>query len=263
MLVGTLCIAIGIHVFFLPFNIIAGGMNGISILFFRLFNISPDLTLFVSNFPLLLVSFLFLGKKYTLNTIVCAFLLPFFLWLIADMPIYKDNAMLAALFGAVITGAGIGLVFKGGSSTGGTAIIQQIVHNYFHMPLGTAVWLIDGLVLLSSFIFFDLSTGMYSVISLVIIGKMVDLIQTGGQSAKTLFIIANEPKEIARQLIVHHNLGVTRVDSYGAYSNNANGLLISTCPPRKIKAVKRTIKQRDETAFCLVFDTKDVMGNGW
>lgn len=263
MVAGTALIAIGINIFFLPFNIISGGMNGVSILLFRLFNIPPDVTLFVSNFPLLLLSLVFLGKRYTLNTVVCAFLLPLFVRLINWIPPYTENAFLAALFGAVITGAGIGLVFRGNSSTGGTAIIEQIIHDYFRLPLGTAVILVDGLVLVSAFFFFDFTTGLYSIISLVVIGKMVDYIQVGGSQAKTCLVISRNSDEIAETLTKSFDLGVTEVDSRGSYTKMANKLLICTCKPKSISDVRETVRKNDKDAFFIVLDTKEVVGDRW
>ncbi|HHX68262.1 MAG TPA: YitT family protein, partial [Gallicola sp.] len=206
---GTFLIALGINVFFIPYGIVSGGMNGVSVILFHILKISPDITLFVSNFPLLLLSILFLGKKYTVNTIFCSFLLPVFVKLINNIPVFQGDTILASIFGACITGLGIGLVFKGGSSTGGTAIIQQIVHKYFKIPLSFAVILIDGLVLLGAFFFFDLSTGLYSIISLFIIGKMVDITQMGGRPAKTAIVITNQTEELIHKLTVPLYLGVT------------------------------------------------------
>lgn len=263
MVGGTGLIAFGINVFFLPFNIISGGMSGVSILIYRLFGITPDVTLLVSNFPLLLLSLIFLGKHYTFNTIVCAFLLPLFVRAINWIPPYSGEPFLATLFGAVITGAGIGLVFRSGSSTGGTAIIEQIVHDYFKASLGTAVILIDGLVLLSAFVFFDVTTGLYSIISLVVIGKMVDYIQIGGFQAKTCLIISAKSDEISATLTKGFDLGVTEVASRGSYTKITNKLLICTCKPKNIIDVRKTVEKNDRDAFCIVLDTKEVVGDRW
>lgn len=260
-IIGTFLIALGINVFFMPFNIISGGMNGVSILLYRLFHIAPDVTLFIANFPLLLLSLLLLGKGYTIKTVICAFLLPVFVRLTHMIAPYTDNALLAAIFGGVVTGAGIGLVFKGGSSTGGTAIVEQIIHEYFKIPLGASVILIDGLILLLSFFFFDVSTGFYSIISLAIIGKMVDYIQRCGITSKTCFIVSSKSDAIIYSLTTDYNLGVTLVQSKGSNLNEESEIVICTCKQKSLSLVKAIVVDLDNQAFCLIFDTKEVVGN--
>ncbi len=263
MIVGTFLVALGINMFFIPYGIVSGGTNGISIIIYHVFGVSPDTTLFVSNFPLLILSLLFLGKKYTVNTIFCAFLLPFFVKLISNIPTFTGDTILASIFGGVITGLGIGLVFSVGSSTGGTSIIQQIVHDYLKIPLSTSVLIIDGMVLLAGFYFFDFSTGLYSIISLFIIGKMIDITQSGGQPAKTCLIISNKTEELIYELTVPLYLGVTILKGKGAYTGDKKDVLLCTFPEKSIVEVKNSIYKIDPTAFCIVIDAREVLGNRW
>lgn len=174
MVLGTYLIAFAVHECMIPGRIVSGGMNGVSVILNRLFNISPALTLFVSNIPLTIVSFIFLGKKYTLNTLACSFLLPFFIFLIQDVTLLHGGQVFNAIVGGIIMGLGIGLVFRGGGSTGGTAIIAQILHNHSKLTLGMSVLIIDGSVLLSSFLFFDIFTGIISMVSLILISLFVE-----------------------------------------------------------------------------------------
>ncbi|QQK08250.1 YitT family protein [Miniphocaeibacter halophilus] len=263
MIIGTFLIALGINMFFIPHEIVSGGMNGISVILYHVFNISPDKTLFVSNFPLIILSLIFLGKKYTLNTIFCSFLLPIFVRMIINIPPFEGDTILASIFGGIITGLGIGLTFKGGSSTGGTAIPEQIIHDYLRIPLSTSVLLVDGFILLGAFYFFDLSSGLYSLISLFIIGKMVDVTQSGGQPAKTCLVISNKTDKLIYELTVPLYLGVTILDGRGAYTGDKKEVLLCTFPEKTIIDVKNAIYKIDPNAFCLVFDTKEVLGNRW
>ncbi|WP_158589228.1 YitT family protein [Atopobacter sp. AH10] len=262
MLGGTMLIAVGINSFFVPFSLVAGGMNGVSILLYRLFAISPDVSLFWSNFPLLLMSYFFIGKRYTLNTIVCSFLLPVCVRLMQAFPVYSGDPMLAALFGGIIAGLGIGLVFRGGSSTGGTGIPIQILHDYLKIPYGLGVIIVDGSVLMSAFIFLDFTTGLYSLIALACVSKAVDYVQTGGVSAKTCFIISNKSASLIDSL-VKKDFGVTIVESRGAYSQEDKQMLVCTCPQKRVSELKETLKAEDKAAFCVIFDTKEVVGNRW
>ncbi len=263
MVLGTFLIALGINIFFVPFGLVSGGMNGISVLLYHLFHISPDITLFISNFPLLLLSLIFLGKKYTLSTVFCSFLLPLFVNLIKTIPPFSGDTISASIFGGIITGVGIGLVFRAGTSTGGTAIIQQIIHNYFKIPLGTVVLIIDGMVLLSAFFFFDISTGLYSIIALFLIGKMVDIVQSGGRAAKACFIVSEKTDALIYELTVPLYLGVTILKGQGAYTMKDRDVLLCTFPERSIIAVKNSIHTIDPKAFCIIIDAREVLGNRW
>ncbi|MDL2310790.1 YitT family protein [Peptostreptococcaceae bacterium OttesenSCG-928-C18] len=263
MILGTFFIAFGIKVFFIPFGIVSGGMNGISVLLYHLFGISPEKTLFISNFPLILLSFIFLGKKYTFSTIFCSFLLPLFMQFTSFISPFIGDTILAAIFGGIISGIGIGLVFKAGSSTGGTAILQQILQNKLSIPLGTAVIIIDGLVLFSAFVFIDVATGLYSIISLFLIGRMVDIVQSGGKPAKTCFIISNKTYELTKELTSPLYLGVTIWEGRGGFSSEKKEILLCTFPDKSIITVKNVVHKIDPNAFCIIIDTREVLGSRW
>lgn len=263
MVFGTFLFTVGINSFIVPNEIVAGGTTGIGVILYHLFGIAPETTLFVSNLPLLLLSLLFIGKKYTLNTIFCSFLLPFFIKIFHFLPKFSEDMILASIFGGILAGLGTGLIFKSGSSNGGTAIIEQILHDKLGMTLGTTVLLVDGSILCLSFFFFNISVGLYSVITLFIIGKVIDIVQSGGIPAKTTLIISNKNDEISSELIKHLEVGVTVLSGQGAYSKEDKDVLLCTFPEKKILRVKNRVFSIDPNAFFIVIDAKEVIGNRW
>lgn len=263
MVVGVFFIALGLHSFALPYKIVAGGMNGVGVIVYQLTGITPDITLMVSNIPLLMLSLIFLGKKYTLNTIFCSFLLPVILRVFNFIPAFNGEPMLAAIFSGVFVGVGAGLIFKGESSSGGTSILQQIFHDKFHISYGTAIMIIDGTILLSSFLFFNVSIGLYSIISLYIIGKLVDIVQSGGTPAKTTLIISNKTEELTDEFINNLQLGVTLLKGHGAYSKKDKDVILCTFPDKRIVDVKNKIFEIDPESFCIVVDAREVLGYRW
>ncbi|HHX70375.1 MAG: YitT family protein [Miniphocaeibacter sp.] len=263
MVIGTFFITIGLNVFLVPSEIVAGGISGISVILYHTIGISPDISILISNIPLLVLSLYFLGKKYTLNTIFCAFLLPVFIRIFNFIPHYTGDIFISTIFGGIFTGTGAGLIFKAGSSSGGTAILQQIIHDKFKIPLGTSIILIDGLILLGAFYFFDVTTGLYSTISLFIIGKTVDIVQSGGTPAKTTLVISSKTEELTSELMRNLQIGVTLLKGQGAYSKEDKDVLLCTFPEKKIVEVKSKIFQVDPNAFCIVVDAKEVIGNRW
>lgn len=263
MVIGTFFITIGLNVFLVPSEIVAGGISGISVILYHTIGISPDISILISNIPLLVLSLYFLGKKYTLNTIFCAFLLPVFIRIFNFIPHYTGDIFISTIFGGIFTGTGAGLIFKAGSSSGGTAILQQIIHDKFKIPLGTSIILIDGLILLGAFYFFDVTIGLYSTISLFIIGKTVDIVQSGGTPAKTTLVISSKTEELTSELMRNLQIGVTLLKGQGAYSKEDKDVLLCTFPEKKIVEVKSKIFQVDPNAFCIVVDAKEVIGNRW
>lgn len=263
MVIGTFFITIGLNAFLVPSEIVAGGISGISVILYHTIGISPDISILISNIPLLVLSLYFLGKKYTLNTIFCAFLLPVFIRIFNFIPHYTGDIFISTIFGGIFTGTGAGLIFKAGSSSGGTAILQQIIHDKFKIPLGTSIILIDGLILLGAFYFFDVTTGLYSTISLFIIGKTVDIVQSGGTPAKTTLVISSKTEELTSELMRNLQIGVTLLKGQGAYSKEDKDVLLCTFPEKKIVEVKSKIFQVDPNAFCIVVDAKEVIGNRW
>lgn len=263
VLVGSFFISIGINMFFLPNHIVSGGMNGVSIIINYLTGTSPSTFLFLTNIPLLLISYLFLGKGYTAKTIFGAFTLPFFVYLTAGFPVATKVPLLAALFGGLVTGFGLGVVFRGKASTGGTAILSQIVAKYAKIPLGVAVGIVDGLVIAGAFVAFSADTVMFSLISLFIISRMIDLVQLGFNRSKNVFIISKQYAALKPVIIQQLDNGVTTVPVLGGFENQAQEMLMCVISEKRFPKLKETVLQMDPQAFVVVMSASEVMGLGF
>lgn len=263
MIIGTFICTVGLNSFVVPNEVVAGGINGIGVILYHLYKVPPEVTLAVANIPLLILSLLFLGKKYTYSTLFCSLILPVFIKIFNFLPAFSGDMLLASLFGGLLVGGGTGLIFKSGSSNGGTAIIEQILHNKFGMTLGTAVFLVDGSILLLSFFFFNITVGLYSAIALFATGKIIDRVQSGGIPAKTTLIISNKNEEISSELIKNVEVGITVLNGKGAYSKEDKDVLLCTFPEKKITRVKNKVFSIDPNAFFIVIDAKEVIGNRW
>jgi uncharacterized membrane-anchored protein YitT (DUF2179 family) len=175
--VGSFIAAVSFNIFLLPNFIVSGGIGGLSTILNSLYQWNPSIVQFAFNIPLLFLAFIALGKEAGFKTILGSLILPAFIGLLNFMKPLTMNPLLAAVFGGVMTGVGIGLVFKAKGSTGGTSIIAQIIHVYLKLPLGTSVALVDGFVISAALIAFDAETVMYSIISLFVISRTIDIIQ--------------------------------------------------------------------------------------
>ncbi|WP_300410625.1 YitT family protein [Lagierella sp.] len=174
---GTLLFAISVNMFYVPYNLVSGGVTGIAVILKHFFGFTAESTIFWTTFPLLALSLLLLGKKYTVNTIYCSFLLPALVKVTKVLPIFTGDKLFAAILGGIMAGLGLGFVFRAGSSTGGTAILEQSLTNYTKLPLNISVLLIDGSIIVAGFFTFDFKTGIYSIISLLFMQGFVGLTQ--------------------------------------------------------------------------------------
>jgi len=263
VIVGALLLAISINCFLLPNKIVAGGANGISVVLNHLFGWNLAVVLYAINIPLLILCFLLLGKETGVKTVFGSLIYPFFVGITAHIPVLTHNILLATLFGGVITGIGLGCVFRGNASTGGTAIISQIVHKYFHVSLGVAILFVDGLVILSALFAFDTDIVMFSIISLFLIGRVVDMVQVGLNRSKNVLIISQQYELIHRELTTTLDKGVTLIPIEGGYSQAPGKLLMTIISEKDFPAVKEAILAIDETAFCVVLNASEVHGRGF
>lgn len=177
MSLGTLLFAMSVNLFYVPFNLVSGGVTGVAVILKHFFGFTAESTIFWSTFPLMAISLILLGKKYTINTIYCSFLLPALVKATNSMSPFAGSKLMAAVLGGVMAGLGLGFVFRAGSSTGGTAILEQSLTNYTKIPLNISVLLIDGTIIIAGFFTFDIMTGIYSLISLLFMQGFVGLTQ--------------------------------------------------------------------------------------
>ncbi|WP_265457202.1 YitT family protein [Enterococcus sp. HY326] len=261
--VGAFVLALSINSILLPNRIVAGGANGISVVLNHLFNWNPAIILYAINIPLLFLCFILLGKETGLKTIYGSLLYPFFVGITSNVPVLTTNIFLAALFGGIITGIGLGLVFRGNASTGGTAIISQIVHKYLKVSLGIAILFVDGLVILSAFLAFSTDVVLFSLIALFIIGRVVDGIQIGLVRSKNILIISQKHQEIRRVITDELDLGVTLIPIEGGYSQQPGKLLMTVIREKDFPKVKERILSIDDHSFFITLSASEVHGRGF
>ncbi|WP_207871629.1 YitT family protein [Enterococcus sp. DIV2402] len=263
VITGAFVLAVSINCILLPNQIVAGGANGISVVLNHMFGWNVAIVLYAINIPLLILCFLLLGKEVGLKTIFGSLIYPFFVGVTANFPVITHDLFLAALFGGIVTGVGLGLVFRGNASTGGTAIISQIVHKYLHVSLGIAILFVDGLVILSALLTFDTDVVLFSLISLFIIGRVVDMVQVGFDRSKNIMIVSQKYTEIQQVLTTTLDKGVTLIPIEGGYSQTPSKLLMTVISEKDFPKVKEAILTIDETAFFVTLNASEVNGRGF
>lgn len=263
VLAGSLALAVSINIFLKPNELVAGGANGISIILERLFGWPLAASLYAMNIPLLVICFWLLGKEVGMKTILGSMIYPLFVGLTASLPPLTMNPLLASVFGGILTGLGLGLVFKGRASTGGTAIVSQIVHKYAKIPLGTAVMAVDGVIILTAFFVFSADKVLYALICLFIIGRVVDLVQVSFNLSKNVLIISQEAPAVAKMIMEKMDRGVTRIPITGGYNENNQHMLMCVLPESDFTELKDNVLAIDPHSFVVSMSASEVMGRGF
>lgn len=263
VIAGSFVLALSINLLLEPNDLVAGGANGISIIIKKLFGIELAVTLYAINIPLLVLCFVLLGKEVGMKTIFGSMIYPFFVGLTTNLPTLTENPLLASIFGGIITGLGLGLVFKGNASTGGTAIISQIVHKYLKLPLGIAVTVVDGFVILGACLAFDIDKVLYSLICLFVIGRVVDMVQVGIDRSKNVLIISEKLDEIESTILKEMDRGATRIPITGGFEQKNKEMLMCVLPEKEFHNLKERILEVDSHGFVVVMPANEVMGKGF
>ena len=262
-LLGVLIVAIAYNLFLLPAKVVYG-VGGLGIIFNSLFKIDPSLVILVSSVILLFLSLILLGKEETKKTVIGSLLYPVFVKLTSSVGQIVDlsntDPLLIVLFGAVISGFGLGLIFKAGFTTGGTDILNQIVSKYFKMSMGNSMFFTDGIIILSSVFVFGWTKIMYSIISLYIISIMTDKVILGISNSKAFYIITDHEEEVKKFVLKHLSHGVTILDAKGGFTGQNQKVIMCIIPTKEYFIAKEGIHEIDSNAFFVVTDAYKVSG---
>ncbi len=263
VLIGSAIIALAFNVFLLPNQIASGGVSGISTILLSVFGWEPAYVQWAFNIPLFIAGVILLGKQFGVKTLVGTIFLPFVVFLTKNIEPWTNDALLGALFGGIVVGLGLGIVFRGNGSTGGTDLAAQIITKYTGLTLGTSVVLIDGLIVLSAALVFDIERGLYALIALYVTSKTIDLVQVGFGRSKTAMIITNKQEEVREGILNKIDRGVTKLSAYGGFTDNERPVLMCVVDQREFTKLKQLVKSLDPSAFVVVMDASEVLGEGF
>ncbi|TSI07010.1 YitT family protein [Lysinibacillus sp. BW-2-10] len=263
VLLGAAVIAFGFNAFLFPNQVASGGVSGISTILNGLFGWNAGIVQYAFNIPLFIAGILILGKKFGFKSFVGTVALPFFVLLTHEIDALTTNTLLAALFGGIVVGLGIGLVFKGNASTGGTDLLAQIITKYTGLTLGTSVLLIDGVIAISAALVFDLEKGLYALIGLFVTTKTIDIVQLGFSQSKMVYIISEKENEIRDTIYAEIDRGVTKLPVFGGYTGKERTMLMVVVYQTEFTKLKQIIKTVDANAFVIVSDAYEVLGEGF
>ncbi len=261
---GLFCFSFAFTFILAPNNLVFGGVTGLSIVFKELFNFNTSLFVLVVSSCLLVISFIVLGKEKTAGSVLGTLLLPVFLELTVllynHIELEEIDPILATIFGGFLGGVGIGLIYKAGFTTGGTDIINQILHKYFKLSLGNAMFITDTIIVTSSIFVFGFTQFMYAILVLYIMTTMTDRVIIGIGNSKAFYIVTEKTEEVKKFIVDTMGSGVTIMNAIGGYSKENQKVLFCVIKTRQYYILKEGISKIDNDAFFVVCDAYEVSG---
>ena len=269
---GTAILGIGIFVFFMPHNLVVGGVSGLGIIILHYsenywpFAVPVWFTNLAVNIPLLLISLKVIGLKFITKTVFSAFFLTLVLFLLEEyfpIAVYTD-LFLASVVGGVVVGVGVGVVYRQLATTGGTVLVATLLHRLFkHLPMPRILMFADWAIILLGFFVFGPELTMYALIAIFISTKSMEYVLEGLNFAKAAFIISEDSLLIARALTEKMDRGVTSLDGRGAFTGHEKNVLLCVVSKREITRLKEVVSDIDKKAFVIVADVREVLGEGF
>lgn len=270
IIIGTGLMAFAVASIFDPVSLITGGFSGLAIIIRQLSSrlipggIPLSVTNLALNIPFLLLAMKLKGFRYVLRTGFATIMLSFWLSVLPVVPIAGDDLLLSALYGGLIVGTGIGLVFVAQATTGGTDLIAALIQHFLrHYSTASIMWILDTLIVLFGAYLFGIQMTLYAIIAIYLTSRVADGLIDGLKFSKAAFIITEDPDQVATLLMEDLDLGVTGISATGMYSGTAKNMLFCVVSKKEIVMLKELTKECDPNAFVIVTDVREVLGEGF
>ena len=265
IIIGTAIISFGTTLFLLPNQLSAGGFSGIGTITYYLLGIPLGTTTLILNAPLFIISLFKNGRKFFLSALSGTVLLSVFLNIFEQLKPLTTDRFLACIYGGIIIGIGTAIILKASASTGGTDLLTQIVKVFKpNVRISSLITLLDIIIVALNVIFFkQLEIGLYSAITIYIMGKMLDILFEGVNFGRIIYIISPKYEEIAKQIGSRVKRGVTSLKGEGMYKREEKDMLICVASRNEVIEIRKIINQIDKKAFVVISNAREVFGEGF
>ncbi len=261
---GCLAMAVSMNMFKVPNLLVPGGISGLGVFAYHILGIPVGLTIILLNIPLFIITYKILGPRLVVQSMVGTFIFSVLVDITAPfLPQATDDLLLAAVYGGVVMGVGVGLVFRFRSSTGGTALLSLILAKITGISPGQALFFGDLFVLTLAIFVFGSEPAMYSALALFVSIKVVDAILEGLGLAKQAIIITCCGSEINERLLNELGRGVTRIEGHGGYTGEGREVLLCVVTRQQTAHLKTIIHEVDPSAFVIIGNATEVHGEGF
>ncbi len=265
---GSVIYAFSVNIFTAPNNIAPGGFTGIATVFNYLIGFPIGTFIFLANIPLFIWGAIENGKGFLTKTIIGTLLVSVSIDVFAPfLPKYTGETILAAIFGGLLSGAGLALIFYRGGTTGGTDIIARNLYNKFpHISMGTIILVLDAVIIIfAGVVYKSLESVLFAVIAIFISIKTIDAIIYGvaHDNGKLMFIITDKYQELTEKIMENVVRGVTILDGHGGYKYDNKKVLLCACRPHQVHKINQLVKKIDINAFVVVTTATAINGKGF
>ncbi len=265
---GIFLMVAGFYYFIAPFNLVIGGVSGVGLLFHELLSVPIWLVVLVLNIVLLMLGWVFLGWKSFYRSIYGSIVFPVILFFfetfspLLDLP---DDPIIAVAFGGFLMGVGFGYVIRFGGTSGGTDIPIKILNKKLKLPLSVSIYAVDGVIILSGmFVFYaenGIAGGLYAILTVVIAGKVADMVVIGNNALRSVQIITDKPQEIKDLIFQSIERGVSLVPISGGYSNHPKTMLVTVITKGEYYTIRNIIAEVDPKAFVFANPASEIQGD--
>lgn len=258
--VGTIITAIGLEIFLVPNQIIDGGVIGLSIMASHIAGLPLGLFIILLNLPFLYLGYKQIGTSFTLSTLFGVCSLAYWVSFFQPIPGLTNDLFLAAIFGGIIVGIGVGIIIRHGGSLDGTEIVAIILDKRTGFSVGEIVMFFNLFILSSAGLLFGWDKAMYSLVAYFVAFKVIDITIEGLDESKGVIIVSDNPEEISEALLARLGRGVTVLHGQGGYTGEPKKVLYSVITRLEIAKLKAIVNEKDENAFVTINEVHDVMG---
>lgn len=261
---GNLIVAAAINIFYIPNDLLSGGVAGIAIILNRLFTVNVGLSVLLINIPLFLLAFKEIDKSFTLYSLVNMILFSVLLDLTEGMRniIVVNDVILSCIFGGIFLGAGMGLIFRNKSSQGGIDIIGILVKRKYGVNIGTTFMLTNLLIVAAEGLVFGIQTALYTIVALYISIKALDKVKVMFNTQKAVIVISECPEKIAFDIMTELKRGVTFLQGEGAYTNAQKKIIYCIVNTEQLPKLQEIVSRNNNT-FMSITDLNEVKGQGF
>ncbi|RPK30616.1 YitT family protein [Paenibacillus xylanexedens] len=263
IMAGAFLFALAVNLFVIPNDLAEGGVTGITIILYYLFEWSPGLMNLILNGILLIVGYRFLDKTTTVYTIIAVVFNSLFLHLTESWTIASDELWINTIFAGVFAGLGIGLIVRVGGTTAGTVILARLANKYLDWNISYGLLFFDLIVAFSSYFIIGPQGLMCTIVLLFVGTKTMEFIIEGLNPKKAVMIISSKQDEIAKQVIEKMDRGVTVLSGHGYYTKNKKEILYIVISKQEVSMLKKIVRAEDEISFITIHDVRDVFGEGF
>jgi uncharacterized membrane-anchored protein YitT (DUF2179 family) len=267
VIIGNFLLACSVGFFILPYKVLSGGVAGIAVALEPLTNIAAQYWIYILILGLFVLGSLFLGRKFAVHTALSSFLYPIFLTYITSLNWNVGvhvEPLLASLYGGLLAGIGVGMVFRTGASTGGMDVPPLIINKYFGVPVSKMVLLFDALTVLLGFSVYGLEAVLIGLISVWACTYSLDkVLLFGGQEARSVMIISDSYREITQAIHDFLDRGTTLLEAEGGYTGDSRKIVLSVISKNQYPELVKVVSMIDKNAFIIVTDANEVKGNGF